>query len=88
MPFKLSATSLHAAIKHLCRYGDTDVFPHLPELAFYSEKSKAVVAELAELDLDNYIPSGAIEVLAPKNRYGFRIAHQLPALTPCFSWHV
>jgi hypothetical protein len=67
MSFKLSPTTLKAAIKHLCRYGDTDVFPHLPELALYAEETKAVVAELAALDLDNYNPSGAIEVLAPKN---------------------
>jgi len=80
MAFKLNPTALRAAIKHLCRYGDTDVFPHLPELALYAEEAKAVLAELAGLDLDNYNPSGAIEVLAPKNRYGFRIAHQLPAL--------
>ena len=78
--YHLSQASLKAAIKHLCRYGDTDVFPHLPELAFFAENSDAVVAELSKLDLNNYQPAGAVEVLAPKSRYGFRIAHQLPAL--------
>src|SRR5437588_12734353 len=80
MAFHLSPTFLKAAIKHVCRYGDTDVFPHLPELAFFAEDFDAVVAELAKLDLDSYQPAGAVEVLAPKSRYGFRIAHQLPAL--------
>lgn len=80
MAFHLSPESLKAAIRHLCRYGDTDVFPHLPELAFFADEFKAVVAELAKLDLDSYKPAGAVEVLAPKSRYGFRIAHQLPAL--------
>lgn len=77
MAFKLSASSLEKAIKHLCKYGDTDVFPHLPELAFFRDESAAVVAELKELDLDSYNPGGAFEALAPKSRFGFRITHQL-----------
>lgn len=80
MTYHVSQRSLDAAIRHLCRYGDTDVFPHLPELAFYADEQKTVVTELAKLDLDSYAPAGAIEALAPKSRYGFRIVHQLPAL--------
>jgi hypothetical protein len=80
MAFRLRPDSLKAAVKHLCRYGDTDIFPHLPELTFFADEQKAVIAELAKLDLDNYAPAGAIEVVAPKSRHGFRIAHQLPAL--------
>lgn len=38
------------------------------------------MAELAKLDLDIYTPGGAIEALAPKGRYSFRIAHQSSAL--------
>jgi len=78
--YHLKRASLKAAVSHLCRYGDTDVFPHLPELAFLAAQHKAVVTELAQLDLDSFTPAGAIEVLAPKSRYGFRIAHQLPLL--------
>jgi Reverse transcriptase (RNA-dependent DNA polymerase) len=63
----------------MCRYGDTDVFPHLPEFAFISECEQEVVDELAKLDLDAHVPGGALEALAPKSRYGFRIAHQLSA---------
>jgi hypothetical protein len=80
MSYRLSTTSLKTAITHLCRYGDTDVFPHLPELAFVSDCQNAVADELAKLDLDSYKPGGGVEALAPKSRYGFRIAHQLSVL--------
>ena len=80
MAFYLSPTSLNAAINHLCRYGDTDVFPHLPELAFLSDEKKAVSRELAKVDLDIYRPTASIEALSPKSRYAFRIAHQLPLI--------
>jgi len=80
MTFRLSLSSLEVSLRHLCRYGDTDIFPHLPELAFFADEHNAIINELSNLDLDNYTPAGAIEALAPKNRYGFRIAHQLPAL--------
>ena len=80
MTFHVSSASLVAAVRHLCRYGDTDIFPHLPELAFFADEQEAVISELSNLDLDSYTPAGAIEALAPKSRYGFRIVHQLPAL--------
>ncbi|RVG94827.1 hypothetical protein CN221_14715 [Sinorhizobium meliloti] len=80
MAFKLSALALEKAIKHLCKYGDTDVFPHLPELAFFRDETAAIVTELKELDLDSYNPGGAFEALAPKSRFGFRITHQLSAV--------
>jgi hypothetical protein len=80
MAYRVSPVSLEAAIRHLCRYGDTDIFPHLPELAFFADEEKAVIAEIAKLDLDTYTPAGAVEALAPKGRFSFRIAHQFPAL--------
>lgn len=78
MAFHLSASSLTQAIRHLSKYGDTDVFPHLPELVFLRDQEKQLVTELAKLDLDTYSPDTAVEALAPKSRYGFRIVHQLP----------
>lgn len=78
MGYKLPQAALACAIRHLCRYGDTDVFPHLPELSFVREEADAIALELAGLDLDTYDPSSAIEALGPKSRYGFRIVHQLP----------
>jgi len=80
MTYRVSPASLGAGIAHLSRYGDTDIFPHLPELSFFADERDGVVAELAKLDLDTYTPTGAVEALAPKGRYSFRIAHQLPAL--------
>jgi hypothetical protein len=79
MSFNLSSSSLETAIKHLCKYGDTDVFPHLLELSFYRDALSAIVEELKHLDLDSYNPGGAFEALAPKSRFGFRITHQLNA---------
>jgi hypothetical protein len=80
MTYRVGPEPLRAGIAHLSRYGDTDIFPHLPELSFFADEMEAVVAELAKLDLDTYTPAGAVEALAPKGRYSFRIAHQLPAL--------
>lgn len=80
MAYRLSPTSLLHAIKHLCKYGDTDVFPHLPELAFLREQEAEIIEELKKLDLDTYSPGSAVEAVAPKSRYGFRIVHQLPIL--------
>jgi hypothetical protein len=76
MPTKLSSDSVSRAIDHLVRYGDTDVFPHLIELVFLSEAKEAVVQEISGLDLDSFHPQQAIETIAPKSRYGFRIVHQ------------
>ena len=84
MTYYLSTSSLDRAIKHLCRYGDTDIFPHLHELAFFSAKKIEIIKALNKLDLDTYNPSSAIEVLAPKNRYSYRIVHQLIALDTVF----
>lgn len=80
MAYRLGQSSLVTAIRHLCRYGDTDVFPHLPELAFLREDENAIAEELSGLDLDGYDPGNAVEALGPKSRYGFRIVHQLPYL--------
>ena len=65
MAYRLSAASLAHAIKHLCKYGDTDVFPHLPELSFLREQETEVIEELRDLDLDTYSPGGAFEALSP-----------------------
>jgi hypothetical protein len=78
MAYKLSKNSINLALQHLCRFGDTDVFPHLPELLFVRDNIEKVTLELQKLDLDNYSPTNAIEALAPKSKYGFRIVHQLP----------
>jgi hypothetical protein len=80
MAYRLSASSLLNSIRHLCKYGDTDVFPHLPELAFLREQEAEIINEMENLDLDIYSRGTAIEALGPKSRYGFRIVHQLPVV--------
>lgn len=80
LAFRLSVSALEKAINHLCKYGDTDVFPHLPELAFFRDERVAIVDELRKLDLEKYHPGGAMVALAPKSRYSFRIMHQLGAV--------
>lgn len=80
MAFHLSEASVKTAVSHLIRYGDTDVFPHLPEISFIDDYSDKVVSEIVAFDLDSYNPSSAFEALAPKSKYGFRIAHQMPIL--------
>jgi hypothetical protein len=66
MTYRLSPESLRAGIAHLSRYGDTDIFPHLPELSFFADEGEAVVAELAKLDLDTCTPAGAAEALVDR----------------------
>jgi hypothetical protein len=80
MATHLNRKSITRAIEHVCKYGDTDVFPHLPELVFLSEYKAKIVDELSKLDLDSFEPVQAIEVLAPKSRFGFRVVHQLQVL--------
>lgn len=77
MPTKLNASSVARAIDHLTKFGDTDVFPHLLELIFLQEMKDDVVKEISALDLETFAPAQAIETIAPKSRFGFRIVHQL-----------
>jgi len=77
MAYHLGVPSLRNAVRHLCRFGDTDVFPRLPEIAFLLDRDADIIQELKQLDLDSYAPGSAFEALAPKSRYGFRIVHQI-----------
>ena len=78
MAFHLSEASVKLAVAHLTKYGDTDVFPHLPEISFINDYSDKVISEIVAFDLDGYNPSSAFEALAPKSKYAFRIVHQMP----------
>lgn len=44
------------------------------------DREAEVASEIAKFDLDNFTPSSALEALAPKSRFGFRIVHQVPLL--------
>src|SRR5258705_3796136 len=80
MPTRLSKLSVGRAVDHLVAFGDTDVFPHLIEIAFLSARRDEIIDEISKLDLDLFQPAQAIETIAPKSRLGFRIVHQLPLL--------
>lgn len=73
----LDSKNIEDAISHITRFGDTDIFPHLVELSFLQEQRDEVVKALSTYDVNNFKPSHSVEALAPKSRYGFRIANQL-----------
>lgn len=84
MPKYIESSCIEQAILHVTRYGDTDIFPHLIELLFLSEKKDDIVSYLSNYDVSNFKPSHSVEALAPKSRYGFRIANQLMFLDCLF----
>lgn len=75
----ISQNSVQRAIDHLAAFGDTDLFPRLPEMRCFVEKANAIASDCAGLNIGQYSPVGAIETLTPKSWLGFRIAHQLTA---------
>lgn len=78
MPMDQKAAALRA-VKHLGAFGDTDLFPTLPEMKCFVEKAEDVAEAFAVLTVGNYRPSNCVETLTPKSWLGFRIAHQLTA---------
>lgn len=68
------------AIGHLKAFGDTDIFPRLPEIKFLEESADEVADEVVKLTVGSYHPQSAIELLVPKSSKSFRIAHQLSAI--------
>lgn len=75
----ISQNNVQRAIDHLAAFGDTDLFPRLPEMRCFVEKASAIASDCASLNIGQYNPVGAIETLTPKSWLGFRIAHQLTA---------
>jgi hypothetical protein len=73
----IDKAAILAAIHHIIRHGDTDIFPPLPELAFLKDCAEEIAVVLSSLNTAGYMPKTAISSLAPKGRLGFRSAHQL-----------
>lgn len=65
------------AIDHLEKFGDTDLFPSLPEMQAYVDSKDKVAEDFDKLTAGNFRPQNCIETLTPKGAMGFRIAHQL-----------
>jgi len=59
--------------------GDTDLYPRLPEAAFFSACSAEVAHLVGKMNIGGYNPVSSVEVLTPKSNLGFRIGHQLTA---------
>src|SRR3546814_15174665 len=72
----ISAESVTRANRHLGAFGDTDLFPRLPEMRCFIEGPDAIAADCQALNVGQYAPASAIETLTPKSWLGFRIAHQ------------
>ena len=75
----LSKASVLRAIEHISTVGDTDLFPRLPEVAFFVDCSEEVASLVGKMNVGNYNPVSSVEVLIPKSSLGFRIGHQLTA---------
>ncbi|WP_417831403.1 RNA-directed DNA polymerase [Terasakiella sp.] len=74
---KLDVEVVRWTIRHLVKFGDTDIFPYPLELQFFEEMSDEIAEEISKINLYNYRPLSPLETLAPKSKLGFRIAHQL-----------
>jgi hypothetical protein len=75
----ISEASVRRAINHLGSFGDTDLFPRLPEMRCFLERPGSIAKECESLNIGQYTPVGVVETLTPKSWLGFRIAHQLTA---------
>ncbi len=75
----ISEASVRRAISHLGSFGDTDLFPRLPEMRCFIERPATISKDCASINIGQYTPTGSIETLTPKSWLGFRIAHQLTA---------
>ena len=77
MPLYLSKDSLDWALKHVERYGDTDIFPIPFEYEAIRYSWDNLRSYLAKQDLYNYQVRPYRRCLSPKHRFGFRISTQL-----------
>ena len=76
----LEDTSLDWALKHVSRFGDTDVFPLPFEYAAIHQDWDTIRTYLASQDLDTWAVRDQRRMLTPKQDLGFRVATQLDPL--------
>jgi hypothetical protein len=72
-----TSKATNRAILHLAQLADTDILPPLFEFKFFSDCTSAICTKLEGLNFTDYRPRSCFEVLSPKTRLSFRIAHQL-----------
>ncbi len=71
MSTKLPAPLIKWVIRHIHKFGDTDIFPRLPEIELLAKHIEISSQDFASQDLSNYRFRGGITHLAPKGNLGF-----------------
>lgn len=74
---RLAPASLDWALRHIARFGDTDLLPVPLELQAVQHAWTWLRDELAAVDLTHYSVHAVQRVLVPKPRGGFRVVTQL-----------
>src|SRR5258706_7102014 len=74
---QISKGSLRWSLKHLIKFGDTDLFPRPIEFDALYEIEKEVVKRLQEIDARDYVYSPARRFIVPKDELSYRTATQL-----------
>lgn len=76
-PYYLPRSSIAWAIKHLDKFGDTDIFPVPIEFQIVNKNSALAVEALSEKDLTKHQYLVPRRTAVPKSMGGFRVASQL-----------
>ena len=75
--FQISESSVEWALRHITKFYSSDFFPAPFEFEAISHDWQAVKTYLRGLDLELYVPSTPVTLLAPKPNGTFRAVHQL-----------
>jgi hypothetical protein len=73
----LQERSLDWALHHLCRYGDSDFFPHMLELDAIRANWEEVKTHILGINLEGYVPQRPLVRFAPKLSGNYRMVHRL-----------
>ncbi len=77
---KLDEKSIEWSIKHLMKFGDSDLFPNPVELQVLLDIIDDSVRKLKDVDLGNYNFGSARRFIVPKDEVSYRTATQLDPL--------
>jgi hypothetical protein len=78
--FKLNRESLDWSLKHIEKFGDTDIFPVPFEFEAIRFKWDDIAQDLSSRNLHNWHIRPHRRSLTPKHQFGFRVATQLDPL--------
>jgi hypothetical protein len=77
---RLKASSLSWALKHVCKEGDTELFPQPFEFDVIKEYWPMVVKDLGHIQINAHTWQGPRRLIVPKSEFGFRTVCQLDPL--------